>query len=569
MGRHPDFELDTKHIGALPLVNHFLDRLRFLPLLLQFLPAARPRSQLASARLLGVLVRNLVLARVPLYGLEEWARGTVPNLLGLSAPQMDLLNDDRVGRALDRLFDADREALLTQLVVRMVGEFDVTLGQLHNDSTTLSLHGDYDQATGKLVRGKPTLRVTFGHSKDHRPDLKQLLWILTVSADGATPVHFKTTDGNTQDSITHIETWEVLRRLVGSANFLYVADSSLCTRASLKHIHDNGGRFITVMPRTRAEDGLFRNWLQDHTPPWAEVASKPHPRLKDGPPDIFCALPSPIPDSDGFRVIWYLSSHKIDRDADFRRQAIQSAWTRLQRLKAKLEGPRPRYGTRATVAEAVEKILKKTKAARWIRFEVVETQEPVFRQEKRGRPGKNTRWRRYTKTRFRLDWELDRQQVAYDGRCDGIFPLIANCPEEELSAAQVLEIYKSKQPLVEKRHDLLKNVEAATPVYLKSISRIEALLFLFFVALLVHALIEREMRRAMEARGLKALPLYPEDRACKAPSARRVLEVFENVQRHLLTNQGQLVQRFDPQLTDRQLLVLRMLALSPDSFLNV
>jgi hypothetical protein len=95
---------------------------------------------------------------------------------------------------------------------------------------------------------------------------------------------------------------------------------------------------VTIMARSRKEGRLFKDWLQENTPSWKEVVSKPHLRLKYGPPDIFWAIPSPIPDSNGFRVIRYLSSHKMERDAQFRTNAIQSAWNQLQRLKARLEG---------------------------------------------------------------------------------------------------------------------------------------------------------------------------------------------------------------------------------------
>lgn len=563
------FELDTKRIGALPLVHHLFGRLRFKECLERHLPRSDPRAKLPPATVLGVLVRNLVLARVPLYGLGEWVEHRVPALLGLTPDQLKLLNDDRVGRSLDRLFDADRKALLTELVVHMVREVGISLEELHNDSTTLSMHGDYDGANGRLVRGKPSLVVNYGHSKDHRPDLKQLLWILTISADGAVPVHFKVADGNTEDSTTHIENWEALRHLVGSADFLYVADSKLCTRANLKHIHENAGRFITVMPRSRKEDGQFKDWLQENTPGWEEVARKPHSRLKNGPPDVFSALPTPIPDADGFRVIWFRSSHKIERDARRRSDSIQAAGTALQKLRARLEGPRPRFQSRAAVAQAVEEILRQTDAERWIGFELTSVDEAHFRQEKRGRPGKNTRWRRQLKTRFKLTWSLRDDQVAYDARCDGIFPLITNRSKEEMSADQVLDAYKSKQPLVEKRHDLLKNIEAATPIYLKSISRIEALLFLHFFALVAHALIERQVRRAMAMREMKTLPLYPEGRPCKAPSARRILEIFENEQRHLLCREGRVVQRFDPTLNERQIEVLNLLDFPPGAFLGL
>jgi len=561
------FTLVSHTLGGLPLVNHVLRRLRFEEFLARHLPPPDARAELPPSAALGVLTRNLVLARVPLYGLGEWARGWVPALLGLRAEQVALLNDDRVGRALDRLFDADPHALLTTLVVHMVKEFAVSLEQLHNDSTSLTLHGEYAEATGRLVRGRPTLVVTFGHNKDHRPDLKQLLWILTVSADGAVPVHVKVADGDTEDSTTHRETWEVLRALVGSANFLYVADSKLCTRETLKHIHEHGGRFITVLPRTRKEDALFKAWLQTHTPAWEEVARKPHPRWKDGPPDVFRATPSPIPDADGFHLFWYESSHKQERDAQARRDALQKAWKQLEELAARLQGPRPRFGTQAKVAGAVDELLATTGAARWVAYQVETVEEAVFRQETRGRPGKNTRWRRRLKRRFRLTWERREAEIDYDARTDGLFPLLTNDPD--LTAPAILDAYKTKQPLVEKRHDLLKNVEAATPMYLKSISRIEAVLALHFVALLVHALLEREVRRAMARRGITELPLYPEDRDCKAPSTDRILETFAPLQRHLLYKAGRVVQRFDPELTDLQRKLVGLLGISPKAFMNV
>ena len=144
--------------------------------------------------------------------------------------------------------------------------------------------------------------------------------------------------------------------------------------------------------------------------------------------------------------------------------------------------------------------------------------------------------------------------------------MLTNCPD--FSFAQVLEAYKSNQPMIEKRHDLLKNVEAATPMYLKSISRIEALLFVHFVALMVHALIERQVRTAMKEKKVPKLPLYPEDRDCKAPSTARILEVFGSLQRHLLYRRGKLAQRFDPELTELQLTILELLGVARGAYRN-
>ena len=72
------------------------------------------------------------------------------------------------------------------------------------------------------------------------------------------------------------------------------------------------------------------------------------------------------------------------------------------------------------------------------------------------------------------------------------------------------------------------------PVYLKAVHRIQALLCIYFFALLVEALLERELRRAMQRDEIEALPMYPEGRPCRWPTARRVMELFESVQRHTL-----------------------------------
>jgi len=564
------FTLDTRQVGALPLVNRILERLRFDALLECRLARPHPRAKVPAREALGVLVRNLVLVREPLYALGEWAHGRVPRLLGLAPEQVQALQDDRVGRALDRLFDADRAALLTDLVVGMVREFDVALDQLHNDSTTITLHGEYAGAVGGRVRGKPTVRIERGYNKDHRPDLKQILWILTISADGAVPVHFKVADGSTADTTTHVEIWETLRQLVGSAFFLYVADSKLCSEDTLRHIHREHGWFLTVVPRTRAEDGLFKDWLQDHMPEWEEVARRRHPGKRNGSEDVVRGCPSPIPDANGFRLLWYHSTWKEARDARARREAIQGAWKKLEALRERLESPRSRFKKAAGVCEEADAILEDRGADRWLSYEVTSFEEERYRQEKRGRPGKNTRWRRKLKTRFELTWTLRQDNVDYDTRCDGIFPLVTNRSEDALSLADAWTAYRTKQPLVEARHDLLKNVEAVTPMWLKSVSRIEALLFVEFVALLVHALVEREVRRAMAARGMETLPLYPEERDCPAPTARRIFELFEPLQRNVLkTEDGRFVQRFDPDLDERQQLLLELLDVSPDEFKNL
>jgi len=152
-----------------------------------------------------------------------------------------------------------------------------------------------------------------------------------------------------------------------------------------------------------------------------------------------------------------------------------------------------------------------------------------------------------------------------DARSDGVLPLLSNCTD--LSVKEILEAYKRKHPLIEKRHEMLKSVLATTPVLLKNIGRVEALLFLEFIAIAVHALVERELRQAMQREGISKLYLYPEERECKAPTAARVFEVFGDVQRHVLRDKDETVQKFMPELSKQQKQVLRLLRIPVGRYL--
>ncbi len=82
--------------------------------------------------------------------------------------------------------------LVMAVTRNIVNEYKLELPELHNDSTTVRFYGDYDQFEEPVLRReKTTVAIRQGHSKDHRPDLKQLLYILTVSDDGGVPVYLK------------------------------------------------------------------------------------------------------------------------------------------------------------------------------------------------------------------------------------------------------------------------------------------------------------------------------------------------------------------------------------------
>lgn len=559
------FQLASEHMGALPIIDAFLHRVGLEALLERHLPAGDARVALAAATVIGVIVRNVCVAREPLYGLAEWAAKFDPALLGLGPGDAELLNDDRAGRALDLLFDSDRGSLLTELMLGVISEFKVDCSQLHNDSTSISLHGDYAAADGRQRAGKPTVVAALGHSKDHRPELKQFVLELTVSADGAVPVAHRLLDGNVTDDQTHITTWDGLVKLVGRADFLYVADCKLATRQNMAHIDSRGGRFLSVLPRSRAEDGQIREWAQTHAFELTEAARRPGKRQGD-PDQVYWTAPAPIPTSEGHRIVWVRSSHKHDCDAETRRARIERGMLALEGLQARLASPRSRIKTLVAAEQAAADALAQTGAARWVTYDIQQTMQESFRQEKRGRPGNDTRYRKTEKTVFALTITIDHDTVAYDAATDGCFPLTSN--DRDLTDAELLAAYRY-QPNLEKRHHQLKTVLAAAPVTLKSPSRIEGLACCEFIALLTQCLIERELRAAMTRQNVRELALYHEGRATRAPTAARVFDLYTDTARHHLTNHdGEIIQVFQPQLDDLQRQVLDLLGVPLDTYLT-
>ena len=556
------FTLRSERLGPLPLVNHFLVRMGLPELLERHVPTTDKRCAVSHALALGVLLRSIVVEREPIYRQGETADGFVCGLFGLSAQDMERLGDDRIGRALDRLFDADRGALLTEVVVAVGQRFGVSFERLHNDSTTVSFCGQYRAASGRSIRGRMAPAITYGHPKNHRPDLKQLLFILTVDSEGV-PCQFRCADGNTNDSVTHIDTWNTLRAVAGRADFLYVADSKLCSRENMDYIDRAGGRFVTVLPRTRIEDELFRKWIQTNAPNWELVWDRPNPHHSDGPRDCWYVYRSELPSMEAWPIVWVKSALLALHHNARRIENIAAATEKLQQLRSRLISPKARRRKVAQIDLEVSQILARHQVVRYLKVRRTVREEHRFKQTRRGRPAPDTPYRRITRRRPDIEWTTDEQAIAYDKASDGMYPLITN--DRKLSPAKVLEAHKG-QPRIEKRFEQIKTVHEIAPVCLKNEARIEALFTLYFLALLVQALIERELRHAMKRNDIDKLPIYPEQRQCRHPTTEQILRLFSLAQRHTLLSEGNIVQLFHHELTDLQREILTLLGVPHHAF---
>jgi hypothetical protein len=159
----------ARYIGAMPLLNRFIERLKLQEILAEHVPVRDDRQKIEPAVCLLILLRNILASRKPLCHIPEWVRSFDPALLGLAEEEIKHLNDDRLGRSLDLFFRADRHAILTKIMARAFEAFELTLNEIHNDSTSVMFHGEYPYADGTPEHGHPTYRITHGFSNNVVP----------------------------------------------------------------------------------------------------------------------------------------------------------------------------------------------------------------------------------------------------------------------------------------------------------------------------------------------------------------------------------------------------------------
>jgi transposase len=543
----------THHLGPHPIIAHFLERLTLDAIIRGCVGSAR-QGLVDHARTLAVLVHNLLVSPGPLYRIATWLAPVEAAALGLTPTQGPAINDDRVARALDALTSERGRSIWFRLALRIIKQFELETQRFHHDTTTVTFHGRY-------ATSHEAPQITHGHNKDHRPDLKQLVFGLTATADGAVPVWHDVFSGNRTDDTVHRSTVDALRAIVGRAEFIYVADCKLCTADNLRHIAQYGGQFVTVMPRTWKEDQQFRTRLRDQGIRWHPILTIPNRRRQDDPPDIFSTCAGPYATADGYRIIWMRSSQKAAEDARTRERRLAQAQAALRELNDKLARRRDR--TRPAIQRAVAKILRETDTRRFLLVTIHRHVEQRRHYLSRGRPTAETPVQVARHITYTLAVRRDGPVLARERRVDGVFPLVTNlvkAPKRE-----VLSMYKF-QPYVERRFALVKTDLEIAPVYLKKPRRVAGLLHAYFIALAVASLIEREVRNGMRRQGLKTLTLLPENRPTATPTCPRILEAFRDVRWYEVEHNGEVMFAFPIELSKLQRTLLELLGVPAEAY---
>jgi len=218
----------------------------------------------------------------------------------------------------------------------------------------------------------------------------------------------------------------------------------------------------------------------------------------------------PAPSAEGYRVIWVHSTAKAARDAIASRVRIEAGLAAIEAVPERLSSSKSRLRTKVAFVETAATALADARAGRWVGFVVNEEQRETYSQERRGRPGADTHYRKRVKTVFSIDEVTRVDVIAYDAAPDACIPLVSK--SDKATPAHVLELYRY-QPNLERRNHMLKGPQAVAPAFIERSHRIEAILLCHFLAMLTEALIKRDIRASMKDEGLIGIPSHERQQA--------------------------------------------------------
>jgi transposase len=484
-----------RDVGALLVVARYLRRLGVASLVDQVAPM-RGQSLLTHGEVVAALVANRLCGPAPLYDVSSWASSAaVAELLGVPGA---LLNDDRLGRALDAVAPV-AEDLRAKLLLATLERSKVDASRLHLDLTAVRFAGAYESSA--LVKKGWSADRTIGRQ----------VKTLQASTKSGAALYFRPHQGASSELPAFMEAVETLAASL-PPGLVVVADSGLGYTENLCVLDSSRVGFVVPL---RAGTGWAERFRSDV--PGGLGASKRlgycsqrEQRLPEDERTVWKGLLRPFPVTDGhgerhdLHVAYIWSSEEEASVKDARQRAIQKAEEALARVKNGLGGRY--YKTKKQVDDRVAVVLSE-KVAGLISVETGEED------------GKPT-----------ITWSRDEEATVKAGELDGLYALATNLPAREkrrVPALEVLKIYKD-QWVVEQRHRDLKQTLRVRPVFLHNDARIEALVAVVGIALLVFGLIEAELRGTL-GEDVTLPGILPEGRAAK-PTARAALTAFDGLQ---------------------------------------
>jgi transposase len=484
-------QFQTQIVGALPAITHYFDTLDLAATIDQIVPW---EGDIPLGTLVEVLIANRLLQPKALFRVGQWAQAAaLTDYFDLTAEQ---LNDDRLGRALERL-PKYADSIQAALVLKAVEHFQLDVRQIHYDLSTVELYGAYQIETAE-GQTPPSPMPAYGRTKSGRKHIKQVQFGLDVTGDGAVPVGHLPLDGNAPEVNSHLENLKILARTLPKSKLLYVADTKLDAPDNLLAIAARKGQFLC--------GGVFSPLLQERYLklrgqlhqvdyfPQSQAKRPPEKRDQYKAVEVSEHIEGMVAGRRvqlDYRLIFVWSESKARQEATTRERHLAKIRVEFEAVQRNLG----RYSLKTT-----EAILRRLEAAKG-KYAEGALLEYHLTQDKGGR--------------FQLEWGLDATALQRWQHLEGVYVLKTNLPRTTHRLTKVLRTYK-EQSQVERRFHHMKGPLAVAPMFLKNPERIAGLLCILVWALMVLALMERQVRQ--ELNGQPLYGLYPENRPSPAPT---------------------------------------------------
>lgn len=490
-------KVEAYRVDHLPIVRHYAEKIGMVDVINRLVPSEMDLKP-------GVVILGMVLdtlsGRSPLYRLENFLESQDTQLLFGQSIEPGDFNDDAVGRVLDKVFETGTMKIFTELATRALMVFDIDKSgkvHVHHDTTSISVWGDY--CFDRSEDNPPPFIINHGHSKDHRPDLKQFL-ISMLCVDRNIPIFGKLEDGNTSDKTVNNAILSNISKRMAEVGLeagasIYIADSAMITEENLKAIGD-ALLFISRLPATYSECGRViteavnkDNWSEVGTIAQTKpTAHRPATHYKTYETEVVLY-------GKTYRaVVVHSSAHdqrrqkRIDKQLEKDRHAMEAKCSQMQKGE---------YFCRPD-AEAAAGELRKM-STECYQVQVLVEERPRY---KRGRPGKEGP-REIKEMRYGLKCTVEEKTEAVSTKRQeaGCFVLVSNIAKEgegAYDARSILKAYK-EQHGIEQNFAFLKDPVIVNDLFLKKPERIEALGLVLLIALLIWRLMERSLRQYTES----------------------------------------------------------------------
>lgn len=498
--------IDVKRLDHHGVVASVIDDLKLVDIIDERIPPEGQEHVTTGEAVKAMIQNGLGFANRPLMLTPQFFDNLPMDVVFRPGVEAQHFNRHKLGRALDQVFAYGCDLLFSEIALHACHQEGIDRRFTSLDTTTFSLCGAYEHPEDPAA-----IQIARGHSKDHRPDLKQAVLELIVAQDGGVPFASKSWDGHASDSVIFRERAEALvEEFQQSPTPRYlVADSKLYaekTARFLAHIP-----FITRIPATFALEGqVIRQALRDPTAWVAWDSRHRYQRVELGHYGI----------EQRWLVIY--SEGALERAQHSLAKACKKERTKIDKALSRLQAQR--FDSSQAAQQALENISQD------LRYHQIAAHELIAHKTyaKRGRPGPNTpvqaiRWQ------IRADLAVDEQRIEQLHHEKACFIVATNIPERELTDAEVFGAYKN-QSSVERGFRFLKDpLFFVSSLFLKKPSRIQGLLMVMTLSLLVYAIAQRRLRHALKNRK-ETLPNQIDTPTAK-PTLRWIFQALEGIHR--------------------------------------